>query len=33
MGIATGMRFVQNVLAATHLGPPVESDDLDDEDA
>ncbi|WP_254532009.1 hypothetical protein [Natrinema gelatinilyticum] len=32
MGIATGMRFVQNVLAATHLGPPSEPDERADED-
>ncbi|MFC7230492.1 hypothetical protein ACFQMM_02295 [Saliphagus sp. GCM10025308] len=31
MGIATGMRYVQNVLAATHPGSSVESDESTDE--
>ena len=32
MAIATGMRYVQNVLAATHPGVPAEGDDGDDGD-
>jgi hypothetical protein len=30
MAIATGMRYVQNVVSATHPDPPSESDDPDD---
>lgn len=33
MAIATGMRYIQNLLAATHPGFRLESDELDDEGA
>jgi hypothetical protein len=33
MAVATGMRYVQNVLAATHPGVPVEADAVGEGDA